>query len=444
MRLVYKSFGNFLILLLILASTAMTYASLPAGDGSDLRLRWKNSNIQIALSTSLTRQNPNIRPRSDVTGAVQRSLENWEKVADIKFQVVWTDKQTLSPAGNSGDGVSLITIAPTPENLLLFSSDSETVSARTRTFFNRRGFITEADIVLNPYQQFSTDGALGTFDLEATLTHEIGHLLGLEHSFIMGATMHSNQGKNGTYNVSGFSSRTLSENDIAAIRALYGTKFDDEICCGTISGRLSLFNGKAARDFQVWAEDAETGRVISGVLTGLDGSFRIEGLPSGEYRVYSQKIGEKPENSFPTERLGEASIQKGKSVDVTKKLQARAESFNLQYIGLLGQVSELAVPVNSGKSYMIYLGGKNFETDEANIFFNSPYITVTRNSLIKHNYGADISVISFEVKVSDKTPLGEYGIFVKTRNGTTECLAGSLMVESFENPWNSALIPSNE
>lgn len=444
MRLIYKSSGNFLILLLILASTVMTYASLPAGNENDLRLRWKNSTIRIALSNSLTRQNPNIRPGSDVTGAIQRSLDNWEKVADIKFQTVWTDKQTLSPAGNAGDGVSLITIAQTPENLLLFSSDSETISARTRTFFNRRGFITEADIVLNPYQQFSTDGAFGTFDLEATLTHEIGHLLGLEHSFIMGATMHSNQGKNGTYNVSGFSSRTLAETDIAAIRALYGTKFDDETCCGTVSGRLSLFNGKAARYFQVWAEDAETGRVISGVLTGLDGSYRIEGLPAGEYKVYSQKIGEKPENSFPTEKLGEASIQKGKSADVTKKLQSRAETFNLQYIGLNGQVSELAVPVNGGKSYYIYIGGKNFQADEADIAFNSPNITVTRNSLIKHDYGADISVVSFEVKVSDKTPLGEYGIFVKTRNGTTECLAGSLIVESFENLPNIAFIPVNE
>jgi hypothetical protein len=440
----YKASKFLLIWLLIFVSTAMAYTPQFIGEGGNLRLQWKNPVIRIALSNSLTKQNPNIRPNSDVTGAIQRSMETWEKAADIKFQTVWTDKQSLSPAGNSGDGVSLVTIAQTSENLLLFASDAEEVSARTRAFFNRKGNITEADIVLNPYQQFSTDGSFGTFDLEATLTHEIGHLLGLEHSFIMGATMNAHQGKNGVYNLSGFASRTLAETDIAAARALYGSKSIDENCCGAINGKLLLFNGKAARDFQVWAEESETGRIISGVLTGADGSFRMAGLPAGEYQIYSQKVGEKAENSFATEKLGVFEVQKDKQTDFAKKLQARAETFSLQYVGLNGQISELAVTLNSGKSYYIYLGGKNFDAGETDIAFSSPFISVTPNNLTKLDYGADVSAIVFEIKIAAKAPSGEYGIFVKNKNGKTESLAGSVIIEDFETLQNGSILTSNE
>lgn len=432
------------LLLLGLAAQPMAYATQFADGGETLRLHWNARVIPIAFSTSLTKTNPYIKPDSDIAGAIERSLATWEKAANVKFQVSWTDKQSVSPNGKSGDTVSLVTVAQTTENILLFGSDADVIAARTRVFFNRRGYITEADIVLNPYEQFSTDGSFGTFDFEATLTHEIGHLLGLEHSSILGATMHEHQGKNGVYNLASFGSRTLAADDIAGVRALYGANSDEENCCGAVGGRLVQANGKPAKDFQVWAEDAESGRVAAGAATNAEGIYRIEGLPGGQYKFYAQGSGKDSAKSFSVENLGEVGVVKGKAQILSKKLRSAAKNFDVRYVGFNGQVSELAVPINGGKSYLIYVGGSNLDSSKVTIGFNSPYITVTPKSLTNHRYGADVSVISFEINVAAEIPLGEYSFFVKAKGEDSEFAVGGLTVETFPNQWSIYRLLTND
>ncbi len=424
-------FFSGLIALLIFSITAAASVPQFAETAITPELRWKKVTIPVAFSNSLLRSNPAVRPDSDIQGAVRRSLESWEAIANIEFQVTWTDKLSVSPAGNAGDGTSLITIAQTPENLLVFGGDADEISARTRVFFNRRGEISEADIVLNPYQQFSTDGAIGTFDFESTLTHEIGHLLGLEHSMIVGATMNEHQGKNGTFNLASFSPRTLSEDDITKIRAIYGAK-DDEDCCGAIDGKLSLSNGKVPRGFNVWLEESETGRVFAGVRINADGSFLLKGLQANKYRIYTQDAG----GSFAGLDLGEIEILKGKTTGFVRKITNSARDFDVQFTGFNGQLSKLAVPINGGKSYQIFVGGKNLDPADFQIGLTSPFFTVSSGKITSLDYGRDISVFSFEVTSPAETPPGEYTIFLQKADGKIEFLPGSLAVEKFANPWN--------
>lgn len=428
-----------LFALLCFNFSAAAYGLQFADASKTVRLHWKKGKIPIALSTSLTVQNPSILPQSDVEGAVRRSLETWEQVTDIKFEITTTDKQTISPAGNYGDGVSLITIAQTPENLLLFGSETDEIAAQTRTFYNRQGFISEADIVLNPYQQFSTDGTIGTYDLEATLTHEIGHLLGLDHSSVLGATMQARQGKNGVYNLSAFAARTLAEDDVTGIHALYGAKNAEENCCGTVVGKIIQPKGKVLKKTQVWAEEADTGRVVSSVSTNTEGNFRFEGLKAGSYRFYSQDDGKT--DVGVSEELGEFEIVKDKTINIIKKAKNTEKNFVVQYAGLNGQISDLAVPLNNGKSYVIYIGGKNLDSENLKIGFNSPYLTIIQNSVTKHDYGPGISVLSFELKVDTDTPVGEYSLFVQSQNDSKRFLVGGLTIETFVNPWSSYILP---
>src|SRR5215210_7012318 len=59
------------------------------------------------------------------------------------------------------------------------------------------------------------DGAVaGGFDIETVTLHEIGHLLGLDHSDVSGSVMWAYVSPNSTL-------RTLQADDLAGIRSLY-------------------------------------------------------------------------------------------------------------------------------------------------------------------------------------------------------------------------------
>lgn len=425
-----KLVSGLLLGLMIFSSSALGFsAPVPADEAAKgARLRWKTGTINISFSPSLSRQSANIKDDSEILAAARRSLATWEKVANVKFNEVSSDKQSVSPAGNAGDGVNLITIAATPENQLLFGSGSEAleISAKTRVFYNRRGVITEADIVLNPYVQFSSDGTPGSFDLEATITHEIGHLLGLEHSHVVGSTMQTHQGKNGIYNLPQLASRTLSDSDIAGVRALYGAaKGDDEsYCCGVLKGKITLApTGAAAGNFHVWLEAAETGKIQAAAVTQPDGTFYLEGLEPGKYRVLAQDSGERQKNRkkiYSGGELGEAVVDKGKVAVIEKQIALKERSFSPKYIGLNGQISNIPVPVNGGKSFEIYLGGENLNPSELLVSPGSPFIKVSKTATAAHDFGDEISVLRFEIFVLPGAPPGEYSIRLQKNSGDVE------------------------
>lgn len=416
-----------LLLLTATISSAVSAGTLSfAGDEVLGELRWKPGTVRIALSASLLRENSNIKRDSDVTGALKRSLDAWSQVANVDFQVVNSDKVTVSPSGPAGDGVSLITIAQTPENVLLFAKDPENAAATTRVFYNRRGIITEADIVLNPYQQFSTDGTLGTFDLESTLTHEIGHLLGLRHSLVLGSTMHANYGRNGVFGARSFSSRTLTADDIAAIRGIYGSRGDEE-CCGIVEGKIAT-TGRTTSRGQVWIEDVD-GRVIGSAEVGTDGGYHFAGLDAGKYRVFFQGTG-KTKTGSAVELVGEATVAVDETAVVNGKTSAVTRDFDVAYLGLNGQLSDMAVQIAPGRTYTVYIGGRNLDPKRLNIHFTSSQISTIPGTLRSLDYGEDISVVSFDVRISRATPKGEYSVFVESSAGDKRAIVGGLTVDN--------------
>lgn len=409
----------------------------------------------MALSTSLSSPSPAIKPESDVLGAVHRALASWSRAANIKFVEVSSKKESVSPT-SGGDGVNLITIAGTGDNVALFAEGNTT--ARTRVFYDLdTGEINEADIVINPYPysetgaalQFSTDGTPGTYDLESTLAHEIGHLLGLSHSHVIGATMQASQALNGTYGLPAITERTLSDADQAAARSLYGPREKT----GSIEGRiLSSIGGDLlpAIAAHVWIEDLDSGKVMASGLTSSSGRFNFNSVPPGNYRAMVEYIDEAVKEADALTAAGDRQPSvRGhafRSVEMRSSLrvisdkptplnyvlvppQNSAPVLIPRYIGLNGELSSVPLPVAAGKKITIYVGGEGVDQIPGNgLVLSSPLMTIDPASLTREEFQRSTPVISFTVTVAANTPPGDYTLKLQSNTGEVAYLVGSLTI----------------
>ena len=276
------------ILLLASAACAWGYAPNPI-DGTPMhRIDYAGiqflANQNIAAGMLTNSGNVWITADSSPIDAINGALAAWNGVSTTAARFLPLKTTSLSYNVTSPDGNNVIVFADDPfvESLTggivaVTASLAYTCPAQaTQPACPTDGQIIDSNILFSTAVEFSTTRAAGTYDLQSTVTHELGHTMGANHTNILSATMYAFITAQDTHE------QTLSADDVAFVSALYPAAGGNGY--GTITGH-TLVAGAPLLGGAITAVDIFTGVTVGGFSSVADGSYALQ-LPPGNYFVY--------------------------------------------------------------------------------------------------------------------------------------------------------------
>ncbi len=234
-------------------------------------LFWSSpSNISIVINAAGA---DDILDGGHVT-AIGNAIAAWNAVAGTNLHLA----EDASPASMArtdytSSGIHLVMFDES--NSSGFFGGNGTVAVTPVWFFSN-GVISDADVLYNGGDfQFTTSGQGGRFDVQDPVAHELGHLIGFDHSGWAGATMYP------YVDPTVILHRSLSLDDITGVRSVYPAA-----SYGSITGAVvRASDSSPVVGAHVVARDT-TGRTRAATLTRPGGTFTLGGLDADTYTIH--------------------------------------------------------------------------------------------------------------------------------------------------------------
>jgi len=199
-----------LLALLLASPGAEAFVRATSPPPNSKPLFWRAVSVPYVIDGAVSED----APLDAAQSAVRRSFQHWEVACSyLRFR----DAGTVS-----GARVEYRSGGPNQNAVLWLESNwigsSSATAYTTLTYVATTGEILDADISMNGQNyQFSAEagGVRDRIDVEAVVTHEVGHILGLDHSAVPGATMGAMIGQGDTFQ------RDLSQDDESGVCSIY-------------------------------------------------------------------------------------------------------------------------------------------------------------------------------------------------------------------------------
>jgi hypothetical protein len=217
--------------------------------------------------------------------------------------------------------------------------------------------------------------------------------------------------------------RSLSADDRAKIRRLYGAGFAVENCCVKVKSRINAVAGISG-NLQLWIQDARTGALAEVDITRPNKFADFSNLPRGGYEIIAQSYSN---SSLPTEAVHFGVRELITDHSFTVNASGSQTSFDISFVGV-GELSKRAIRAEPGNSYRVIIAGPGLNNPELQFATTSKKMLLLPIKEEAWTNKNGIVFRAFQLTVPASVPAGQYSLFVQDGSGARRYLVGGLAV----------------